>query len=130
MVPPLNFQTVLGFVYSCSILSFYFQWPGLYGPNGILPLSSESCPSSSFSSSSSFISIYFEKFLEFPSIVCFHESFGLTFEATTELLLFLLVLTAIVSTFVFMLGKSLRSSIFANILFAIYIFCLQQSSVS
>ena len=80
------FHTCAGVVYLLAFLSLFFQWQGLYGYNGLLPVDSftESIKTTYFAGTYSF-----DNFMKFPSIIAFADDLGLLPDVACTILIML-----------------------------------------
>ena len=91
-----SFQALLAFIYLASGISFYYQYQGLYGPNGITPLQCPHQHQYRHQQQSGFKDII-SSFLAYPSLICLHEYFQINTYGMAELVMFMLILTASVT---------------------------------
>jgi hypothetical protein len=81
MIP---FQNQLGLVYFFSFSSYYVQWPGLYGSNGLLPVQDyiKAIENTYLSESP------MDVFMKIPSLTLLYRYLGVTPDAAAEFLVF------------------------------------------
>lgn len=83
-----SFQNLLGLIYFYSFSSYYVQWPGLYGSNGVLPVQDFVAAIERSYPSQSAIEIFWK----IPSLALLYRYIGVTSEAAAECVVLLGVL--------------------------------------
>ena len=100
----MSFSLLLSFIFLITSFSFYVQWPGLYGPNGLLPIHEGNACSTAARSA--------------MTLTCFHDDFGISLDGLVEILLFSLVTLSLFATLAgTIVGRYLFSPVFALLWF-------------